>query len=260
MQQMADSGKPSLEKVWAERASAINARHEQRAIDIGGNETIQKQVIYNTLPAMLRAGGEAALEVAQYVALGVPLVTQDGKELAEAIGYDRFTKGSAYGGELQKIMNCSLMADIGGLKFDPSEILSKLTHFERSMMFTGEKNIQVFMKKVGEEAAQEAVARRMSEEYLNPPPYQRPSLPFTPAPRFSGADLTPELKREYEKLGISEESKQKALLDDALKGKPPKPLFYYWPQPLGNGHKSDERASPKEGGEPPSSSLQKPQP
>jgi hypothetical protein len=241
---MAQPPDKSAKDAWDARMSAQQAQHAQRSIELHG-ETIQKKVIFETVPVLRRADAAVVQEVCEHIAFAEPVKTQAGRELVREIGY---YKGNPYGEEIRKIVDASLVSTKEGYTFDPSAIMEKLTAVERQAMAAGKTNVQEFMEQSAQRTTDVArKARERKDALQNPPP--KPDTTYVPVDRSVGREPSPELRRAYEEEGIKPE-KLKRRLDDAWEGRPAKPLFYDREHPKANPEpkKDDGDDKPKKPG------------
>lgn len=213
------------EKLVAQVA-AQQQQQAERSIEILG-ETIQKKVIFEALHQLLKVDNITASEAIEHIALDTPLKTQEARLLLRDLGYE---KGSAYAGELKKIAEVSFVGD-KVFRFDPSDILKKLTPMEREMIPYGKTNVAEFAQRRQESAvAQHQMQRRIRENLER---FDAPKPQPKPVDRSIGKTISPELARAAEEGGFKPGGMQRRV-DDAWAGKPEKPAFYDKLQPPAN--------------------------
>jgi len=218
----------SAKEIFDAKVNVLQAQHAQTSITVNG-EPVQKKVIFEVLHLLQGADKAVAMEVCEHIALNGQIKTQEARELMRELGY---YKGSAYGGEVKKIVESSMIVKGPGIVFDPAIILEKLTHIERQMIALGKTNVQEFIARNAESsAAQARTARNLKEKQT--------AFSHTPEPltvkinKSAGKEASPELRKAYEDAGIKPDRVQ-GRIDDAWQGKPAKPLFYDRAHPEAN--------------------------
>ena len=221
-----DTPQSPAEKLAA-RIAAVQQQQAARSIDLHG-ETIQKKVIFEALHQLLRVENTVASEAIDHIALGAPIKTQEARELVRDLGYDG---SSPYAKEVRKIAEVSFVAHEKGYRFDPADVLEKLTPLEREMIPYGKTNVTEFAQRRHETAVSKRQMERRIRERLDAFAAPRPE-PVYPD-NSAGKTISPALAKAAEEGGFKPGGMQRRV-DDAWAGKPEKPAFYDKVQPPAN--------------------------